>query len=1196
MKHKLIVSILIIFVLFSSVVTAWDFDNVKHFDKDNGKYGKISIINSFGLGSTLAEYELLTNTDQCLINCEATGTAKLYNSGTLFEDVNFYDSFDDSKQMTSSQFYILTEFETDLITPKYKEVCSETTNGTICIQENYKNTTTKVTNYEWVEYDYETLDKGTYDWKLVATKRIDQNIDWIAESQGVEFSEWAWWDSSWTTKKELTVTGGSATLDNFTIYVEVGYEASMVANFSDIRFVDISETTELVYEMAWQNGTDAGFWVKVPTLAVGENTLFMYYANAVAPSTSNPVNAWDDYYYGVYHFEGNALDSKGNVDGTNVNSVGVTSTNCFSGQCYLFADSDSWIQLDSSFENMRNFSAEGWGYLTSNADYRNIIGQSGGGSDRTFALRVNSGTTEVEGGVYTSVGGYKYSRVDYAGVMNNLNYYAMAVGGNINAFSNETKGASMVFNDESDPSSNNAGIGAIYAGGIIQEWVGSIDEVRFSTITRSDAWLGRSYQNYNLTNVAFSGEMFASSVVTLNYPTTNLILSTTSVPFNCSAQSSYNLTNMTLYVDSVLNYTYVVNTKNATLLQTKTIAEGSHTWYCNATDTTGVAGTTTPLAFEVDTIAPTLSTANNISTLVVSSLPYTDRWNYTASDAHLRNCYYNTTENSTITLFTCNTTLTTEWNSNGRKTIWYYANDSTGRQTSATTRFDLFNYSYTINQNPTSILEGDSITYEFNLSMKGIYGNFSQTNATIKINGTDYVTSNFYSANRFRYVYTKTYSNDTGSVTGVNYLWNWTSNIKNSTTLFKTFTTTSDNTTIYSIDIDNCSVFGVQILNYTLVDEEYRSNLLPTALENQTIEIAVNLSSGTMSWSNSFEVNDTNNLQVCVPSGVLVGSNSITTDVIVRYGSGEHATEFNYIDNWAISNSSYFQNIYLYDLYSGSARAETSTLFLFTYYNEKYLPVEDAVIEIYRLYIPISTYLNVEEGKTDRGGLTNLHLVEDSVIYRAVVRVNGTAVYTYADFQPSCLSSPCTYTLWKRTTMPSFPDYETIENLNYQIVFDEGLRSVEATFSTTDSSSVNLSMFVWLYDGADLDTLVCSNEQVSSGSTLICGLPVSYGNATFIVDVYKDSSLVDTKYYVISRNPTDTFGADGALLAFLLIVTLVLMFATDGILVLVMTILGVIFAGLLLFIKTGNLIRTGSAVLWLIIGAGILIWKMRKNK
>jgi hypothetical protein len=97
----------------------------------------------------------------------------------------------------------------------------------------------------------------------------------------------SWWDTNWAKRSQLTV-GASSDLTDYQIKVDVTYDTDMESNFDDIRFIDSDDSTELIYWLEeFDSGASATFWVKVPALTTGNNTLYMYYDNASAPSNSD---------------------------------------------------------------------------------------------------------------------------------------------------------------------------------------------------------------------------------------------------------------------------------------------------------------------------------------------------------------------------------------------------------------------------------------------------------------------------------------------------------------------------------------------------------------------------------------------------------------------------------------------------------------------------------------------------------------------------------------------------------------------------------------------------------------------------------------------------------------------------------------------------------------------------------------------
>ena len=88
---KKVYVILFLLLLVIPLASALDFkiDNFKTFDKDVGKYGKIEVWDTGQIGedTKLTSSVLEFNTDECLINCEATMIPEYFIEGSLIDDI-----------------------------------------------------------------------------------------------------------------------------------------------------------------------------------------------------------------------------------------------------------------------------------------------------------------------------------------------------------------------------------------------------------------------------------------------------------------------------------------------------------------------------------------------------------------------------------------------------------------------------------------------------------------------------------------------------------------------------------------------------------------------------------------------------------------------------------------------------------------------------------------------------------------------------------------------------------------------------------------------------------------------------------------------------------------------------------------------------------------------------------------------------
>jgi hypothetical protein len=107
-----------------------------------------------------------------------------------------------------------------------------------------------------------------------------------------------WWNTDWTRRIEVTITGKSGVnLTDYQVKIPVAYNANMQTNFGDIRFVNSDNLYEIPYWMYNVTSNSAEFWVKVPSIpASGTVKIYIYYGNTSVATTSNIHNTfiWAD--------------------------------------------------------------------------------------------------------------------------------------------------------------------------------------------------------------------------------------------------------------------------------------------------------------------------------------------------------------------------------------------------------------------------------------------------------------------------------------------------------------------------------------------------------------------------------------------------------------------------------------------------------------------------------------------------------------------------------------------------------------------------------------------------------------------------------------------------------------------------------------------------------------------------------------
>lgn len=246
------------FVLLSvPTILAWDFDNTKEHTTPPNPYGKIEIWNAYGLpewmgGQKLAEYTLTENTDTCLIDCYSEGTAILYEADKLFRTIRFENRNEASadSRIKDVKFFIKEEYIETKNISTFNQNCSwnETNQSESCNPFVNGSYLEYIEKERWIPYDGGIVIPGTYDWRIEVKKNPEDSIDWIVGSFGEEFTEWAWYNTTWKNKRQITNLTGEIVILNVS-------HADISNDINGIRFTNNNEAVELDFLIIRTVGT-----------------------------------------------------------------------------------------------------------------------------------------------------------------------------------------------------------------------------------------------------------------------------------------------------------------------------------------------------------------------------------------------------------------------------------------------------------------------------------------------------------------------------------------------------------------------------------------------------------------------------------------------------------------------------------------------------------------------------------------------------------------------------------------------------------------------------------------------------------------------------------------------------------------------------------------------------------------------------
>ena len=232
--------------------------------------------------------------------------------------------------------------------------------------------------------------------------------------------------------------------------------------------------------------------------------------------------------------------------------------------------------------------------------------------------------------------------------------------------------------------------------------------------------------------------------INLNFPVVGYNSTNQTIVFSGNATAADGISNVTLYVNGVLNETNSSGINNTEYNFTKTIADGVHNWTYESCGTLGCE-TATVRIFTIDTIDPLLNVTIPFGVLSVGSSTINQTLNWTLIEENLDTCIFN--YNSVNTTVTCSDNTTSfAITSSSPRNLTFFVNDTFGHVVSNFTSWSYLGFENNQTFNPSSF-ETASENFEINLTTEGsvpsngklIYNGVAYSSATItNMGGNDY--------------------------------------------------------------------------------------------------------------------------------------------------------------------------------------------------------------------------------------------------------------------------------------------------------------------------------------------------------------------------------------------------------------------------------------------------------------------------
>ena len=321
---------------------------------------------------------------------------------------------------------------------------------------------------------------------------------------------------SCTTKlKRITIDPGfvDAVLTNFPVLVRISGDADLTSSRADGR--DLYFATDggpaggpsaLPFEIvSWNAGSgDLIAWVRVPTVSDVAGTVFyLNYGDGVDHSSANMSTAvWDVDFESVHHFDaGSLLDATANdTDGSNHGSTDdpagrILGARAFTPNAYL--DMGSGV-----LPNEPSYTLSAWVKAA----------RRGGDSDCKYIMDASRASLPYEGsalGIQSTSGAicahvngsFRFSGSNFAAdnaySFVAIRYLIQGSGGRVETSLDGQPFETLYSGDTTDAAnlSNSPFQVGRWSGGMNFYFQGSVDELRVSSIARSNAWIRAEYEN-----------------------------------------------------------------------------------------------------------------------------------------------------------------------------------------------------------------------------------------------------------------------------------------------------------------------------------------------------------------------------------------------------------------------------------------------------------------------------------------------------------------------------------------------------------------------------------------------------------------------------------------------------------------------------------------------------------------------------
>ena len=405
--------------------------------------------------------------------------------------------------------------------------------------------------------------------------------------------------------------------------------------------------------------------------------------------------------------------------------------------------------------------------------------------------------------------------------------------------------------------------------------------------------------------------------------------------------------------------------------------------------------------------------------------------------------------------------------------------------------------------------------------------------------------------------------------------WRW-----NSTDFgwFERNETWNDTFTFYKIRVSNCSISGdpatIPSVAHYIFDE-----FTELRIKNMSFDVIMQAWNETWYRNYSWSFRQDDNATLCVPPGSV-----FTVNTTVLYWNASYPQRTKHLINAIINDKLQIVNSYFLN--------STFASLMDIYVEDEYgLKVDNAFVVVQKFFPSKNSYVDVTTLKTDDDGHAATYLYKNDTFYRFIIYENNSIVKAYNPVQVTSSS----LTLSTQTLTDS--NYHLWRQIQYSCYYSNTTKIYHCDVSDGSGKMVGARLVITQDKFFGSDTY-CDTSAVGSVVTLICDLSSELTNSTvgFQAKLYARAAYSPELWqylsgeYVVFRQYAGIFGAEANFGLFLIVAAIALVGIWQPVALLVISVTTVVLLTMFGLMNFSNIALVGLAA-----AIGFVLWKIRED-